>query len=139
MKSKKYNFEQVAEQLVKLRKLKNTSVEVFVVTNAEMDAIKERLMELPQFRGVEADKIKGEKQVSVLAFPEDSSFPAPRSKNKSLGEIYLNHDFAKGDREKLTALLIHGFLHLLGYRHRKKSDRIRMEAEGKKLLGRIVR
>ena len=71
---------------------------------------------------------------NVLAFPEPEHWPHPEKKNTSLGEIYLNRDLVKGDIKELTKLLIHGMLHLLGYDHKKKNDRIVMERMEKRLL-----
>jgi len=88
---------------------------------------------------------------NVLAFPAPENFPRPDLKKwqKWLGEIYLNPVYIKKEKLKIapeqaisklnqvlksnTALskiiymLIHGFLHLLGYDHKRKRDRIKME------------
>lgn len=64
---------------------------------------------------------------NVLAFPEPKHWPRPEKKNMGLGEIYLNRDLTKGDINELTRLLVHGIVHLLGYDHKKKNDRIKME------------
>lgn len=96
---------------------------------------------------------------NVLAFPAPKNFPHPNTKLKPLGEIYLNPDFIAKDspypnmmvtklrtkdyglwtpsselRAKLSYLFIHGLLHLLGYDHKKESDRIRMEKQERNLL-----
>ncbi len=64
---------------------------------------------------------------NVLAFPAPKNFPRPDLPKgvKPLGEIYLNPGSEK--------MLIHGFLHLLGYDHQKKSDRMEMEKKEKQL------
>ncbi len=78
---------------------------------------------------------------NVLSFPAPKGFPRPDTKLKPLGEIYLNPDFIAKEpfhmleirnskleiQAKLAYMFIHGFLHLLGYDHKKNSDRIRME------------
>ncbi len=82
---------------------------------------------------------------NVLAFPAPKNFPHPNTKLKPLGEIYLNPDFISKDlywppttnyelRTKLSFMLIHGFLHLLGYDHKKNSDRIIMEKKEGQLM-----
>lgn len=71
---------------------------------------------------------------NVLAFPAPKGFPRPDIKLKPLGEIYLNPQYIKENGEDLTFMLIHGFLHLLGYDHKKESDRISMESKEKELL-----
>ncbi|MBI2025107.1 MAG: rRNA maturation RNase YbeY [Candidatus Harrisonbacteria bacterium] len=71
---------------------------------------------------------------NVLAFPAPKEFPRPDIKGKWLGEIYLNPHYIKKHDEDPTYMLIHGFLHLLGYDHLKKNDRIRMQKEENRLL-----
>ena len=98
---------------------------------------------------------------NVLSFPAPKDFPRPDMKRgmKYLGEIYLNPDYIRREQleienlkflplpvgrqvavrhgkisAKLAFMLIHGFLHLLGYLHDKKSDRIKMRNKEKELL-----
>ncbi|MDO8467283.1 MAG: rRNA maturation RNase YbeY [bacterium] len=71
---------------------------------------------------------------NVLAFPAPKNFPRPDIKLKSLGEVYLNPQYIKENGEDLVFMLIHGFLHLLGYDHKKENDRISMESKEKELL-----
>ena len=82
---------------------------------------------------------------NVLAFPAPNKFPRPdlKKKIKALGEIYLNPDYisrqAAGDkRQELLYMFTHGFLHLLGYDHKRKSDTIRMERKEAELLSKII-
>lgn len=72
---------------------------------------------------------------NVLAFPAPKDFPRPDIKNfQNLGEIYLNPGYIKERQEDFSYLLIHGFLHLLGYDHKIKEEADKMMAEEKKLL-----
>ncbi len=71
---------------------------------------------------------------NVLAFPAPRRFPRPDVAGKPLGEVYLNPDYIRAHGENLTYLLVHGFLHLLGYDHKKKGDIIRMEKKEKQLM-----
>ena len=71
---------------------------------------------------------------NVLAFPAPKDFPRPDIKSKPLGEIYLNPQYIKENGENFIFMLIHGFLHLLGYDHQKRNDRIRMEKKERELL-----
>lgn len=89
--------------------------EVFLVSNRRLVAMKKR------FLGQTA------KTVDVLAFPEPPGFPQPGVRKLSLGEIYLNRRLVKRDPERGLFLLRHGLLHLLGYRHNRKSDSIKMQ------------
>lgn len=71
---------------------------------------------------------------NVLSFPANNSFPRPDLTLPSLGEIHLNPAYIKEHDENFDYMLIHGFLHLLGYDHIKKSDRITMEKKEVELL-----
>jgi len=66
------------------------------------------------------------KSANVLSFEEPKGFFYPPDTQKRIGEIFLNIS-AVSDKEELTLFLIHGILHLFGYQHKKKSDRIKME------------
>src|SRR3989344_3941969 len=85
---------------------------------------------------------------NVLAFPAPRFFNRPDIKQKNLGEIYLNPDYIRNEKleirnkelnfdKKLRYLLIHGFLHLLGYGHKKKGDTIIMQRKEAKLLSKF--
>ena len=73
-----------------------------------------------------------DKTTTVLSFEEPRNFILPPSKSKKIGEIYLNEETR--DKKQETRLLVHGLLHLLGYNHQKKNDRIKMEKAEQKLL-----
>ena len=83
---------------------------------------------------------------NVLAFPAPKNFPRPDVRGVALGEIYLNPDYIKLEirnskleifSQRLTYMLIHGFLHLLGYDHKRKNDRIIMEKREQQLLKKL--
>lgn len=90
---------------------------------------------------------------NVLAYPADPRFPRPDLAEPSLGEIYLNPGYitahplplpfatekAKWTLDpQLAYMLVHGFLHLLGYDHVGKSDRIKMEKREFELLRQLA-
>ena len=102
-----------AQILIKLLKLKNIGVEVYLVGDELM-------------------------KKNVLAFPVPKNFPHPDMKVNFLGEIYLNPEYIKRHNENLVYLLTHGFLHLLGYGHKKKNYRIKMENKQQALLQRLA-
>ena len=58
-------------------------------------------------------------------------FLRPDLKEKSLGEIYLNPFYIKKNKESLLFMLFHGLLHIAGYDHKIKNDRIKMERKEK--------
>lgn len=80
------------------------------------------------------------KEFNVLSYPTAKSFPHPDLiKVRPLGEIYLNPEYIFRQQEDLTQMVIHGLLHLLGYDHLKKSDRIEMEKKEEKLYEQLHR
>lgn len=115
-------------------KLQKADFSLFLVPNRDMEAIRGKMALRPDFKGREADKIRREEQVGILSFPEPVGFPNPQTKAKNLGEVYLNYDFSEGDLDRLSYLLIHGLLHLLGYEHGGKRDRMEMEKLEKELF-----
>lgn len=80
---------------------------------------------------------KKKKTVDVLSFPEPPGFPHPETRTKTLGEVYLNWDVNRAAPDRLAFLLVHAILHLLGYAHDKKHDRMQMKKMEKKLCGRL--
>lgn len=101
--------------LNKAKENKHSFVEVFDLSNEDLRGLKKKYLK------------KEKKFVDVLSFPEDSSFPDPNRPKGLLGEIYINEEVVAGDTKRARQLLIHGILHLLGYRHETKRDTIEME------------
>ncbi|OGM89799.1 rRNA maturation RNase YbeY [Candidatus Wolfebacteria bacterium RBG_13_41_7] len=90
---------------------KNISVEVFLAESRLMKFLNKK------FCGKN-------KAADVLSFEEPKDFVFPKSKNRRIGEIYLN---PQSSILNPRLLLIHGLLHLFGYEHKKKNDIIKME------------
>lgn len=99
--------------------------DIFLLSHEEMVRLKKKF--LPREKGL----------ANILAFPEPKRWPRRSGEKEKLGEIYLNRDLTKGDIGELTKLLIHGTLHLLGYDHKKKGDRIRMEKIEKNVIEKL--
>ena len=112
---------------------KDADFELHLVSNAEMNRVRRTLLARRDFKGPEARKIAREKMVSVLSFEEPNDFPHPDSRKRHLGEVYLNLDFDRSNPGRLKVLMTHGVLHLLGYRHDRLRDTIKMQALEKKL------
>lgn len=124
-------FEQAAQAILRqttsarTRTTRTSTVDVFLLPNATLRRLKqERLGRDVPF-------------VNVLSFPEPEGFPRP-DKPWSLGEIYLNRVYARPtSRAEGVRMLIHGILHLRGYRHDHKRDTITMERLEERLLARV--
>lgn len=71
---------------------------------------------------------------NVLSFEVPNDFPKPDGEKKDLGEIYICPNYIRKHNENLEHMLLHGILHLLGFNHQNKSDRIRMEKVEEKLV-----
>lgn len=75
---------------------------------------------------------KKDKSTNVLSFPKPKNFPG-----KMIGEVYLDPIYIRRHGEDLALMLVHGVLHILGYDHKKRSDRIKMEKREASLLSQI--
>lgn len=71
---------------------------------------------------------------NILSYVAEKPFPRPDIKEKYLGEIHLNPFHIKSKGEDLLFMLCHGLLHIAGYDHKKKNDRIRMEKKEAELF-----
>lgn len=121
---------QTAMSVLRHLRGKHCYLEIYLVPDQEMKFLNKK------FRGKNTT-------ANVLSFNEPKRFIYPPSRKRRLGEIYLNIPFVKrraaGDFEvTLARLLIHGFLHLLGYTHGRKNDRIKMEKKELKLLKTVI-
>lgn len=75
---------------------------------------------------------KKDKSTNVLSFAKPKNFPG-----KELGEVYLDPLYIKKRKENLNLMLVHGVLHILGYDHKRRNDRIKMEKREASLLSKI--
>ena len=78
---------------------------------------------------------KKNKSTDILSFPLDKKINI--KKNTYLGDIIISYNYLdkprsqnlKSFKEKVTKLFIHGFLHLLGFNHKKNKDYSKMLKE----------
>ena len=83
---------------------------------------------------------KKNKSTDILSFPLDKKIKI--SKNTYLGDIIISYNYLDKPRsqnlkffeEKVTKIFIHGFLHLLGFDHKKNKDYSKMLKEENLLL-----
>jgi len=84
-----------------------------------------------------------DKSTDILSFP--SSKKITISNNTYLGDIIISYEYLdkpksqnlKLFKEKVIKLFIHGFLHLLGFDHKKNNDYFKMLREEDTLFKRI--
>lgn len=71
---------------------------------------------------------------NVLSYEAPKDFVFGDSRENFLGEIYLNPEYIKNHGENFDLMVVHGFLHLMGYVHDKKNDRMKMELIEERIL-----
>lgn len=98
---------------------KKNELEVYLISGKRMRALNKK------FRGKD-------KSTNVLSFQKPKNFP-----DTKLGEVYLDPLYIRRRKENLDLMLVHGVLHILGYDHEKRNDRIKMEREEALLLRKI--
>ena len=78
---------------------------------------------------------KKNKSTDILSFPSNEKIKI--SKNTYLGDIIISYNYLdrprsqdlKSFKKKVAKILIHGFLHLLGFNHKKNKDYSKMLKE----------
>ncbi len=78
---------------------------------------------------------KKNKSTDILSFPSDKKIKI--KKNTYLGDIIISYNYLdkprsqdlKSFKEKVAKIYIHGFLHLLGFDHKKSNDYSKMLKE----------
>ncbi len=104
-----------APAILKILNKDNVAIDIYLAGNVLMRRLNKK------YRGKD-------KAANVLSFVEPLNFPHPETKIRFLGEIYLNINSTTNYKLWTTNyLLVHAILHLLGYTHKGKSDRIKME------------
>ncbi|MDC3174387.1 rRNA maturation RNase YbeY [Candidatus Pelagibacter sp.] len=87
---------------------------------------------------------KKNKPTDILSFPLTKKVRI--SKQTYLGDIIISYNFiskpkslnTKLFREKVTKIFIHGFLHLLGFDHKKNKDYIKMLKEEEQIYKSVI-
>ena len=138
MKSEEARLRRITAELLHLLGAKNAFAQVFLLSDRAMRDLGKRVGILPRLKRTKMGKeLRAEEHLNVLSFPDEIKFPDLNGR-KSLGEVYINYDWAEKKNEVLTYLLIHGVLHLLGYEHQKKRDTIKMEKLEKRLWRHVL-
>ncbi|OGY56839.1 MAG: rRNA maturation RNase YbeY [Candidatus Colwellbacteria bacterium RBG_13_48_8] len=113
---------EIALGVFRFMRLKKTSfLDVYLINSRRMAVLNHKY----RGKGVPTD---------VLSVEYPSSFPQTEQ-IRVLGEIYLSPTYLRNNKSySLDLALIHGTLHLLGFNHRKKSDKMEMEKLEKEIL-----
>lgn len=138
MRPAEARLRRMAAELLHLLGERKCFAQVFLLSDAKMRALGKKVGALPTLKSTKMGKeLRREEHLNVLSFPDEVQFPDLDGR-RSLGEVYINYDWAEGKIEVLAYLLIHGILHLLGYEHEGKRDTIRMEKLEKKLWRHVL-
>ena len=110
------DLERTADRVLSFLK-ESRSIEIYLIGNSRMRSLNKR------FRGKS-------KSTNVLSFRVPEDFPV----TGSAGEIYLCPPYIRSQSEDMRFMLVHGILHLFGFNHDNKSDRMRMEKIEKNIM-----
>ena len=124
LKNKKIFFEKICKAFPKKYKFLNKKVTLTLLLSNNQNIKKLNKV----FR-------RKNKSTDILSFPLDKKIKI--SKNTYLGDIIISYNYLdkprsqnlKSFKEKVTKLFIHGFLHLLGFDHKKNKDYSKMLKE----------
>ncbi len=87
-------------------------------------------------RRINRETRKKDVPTNVLSFVADRSLPHPELPKgfRYCGEIFVAPRHISKKKEDIRILAVHGLLHLLGYEHKKKNDRMVMEAREREIF-----
>ena len=127
---KKQAYEKKLIQLVPVifayLKKPKAQVTVTLLSDAQMRVLEKKYMH------------KEKKIVNVLSFKTPDGFPHPENPLKTVGDVYINWDIHQKEKSRMKFLLVHGILHILGYRHGTKHDSMRMQNLEKRICRHIL-
>lgn len=109
---------------LKILKKDNFKAEIFFVLEKEI-------------RNLNKEYRKKDKATNVLSFENVPYFVEPKRKQRLLGEIYLCPEYINQKGQNMSALAVHGLLHLLGFDHIKKEERRIMEVKEEELFTKL--
>lgn len=130
--------------LEKLFNLKTKYIEIYLVRPGSRNSTDKYSSQSEQVEfSLPGGNIESEKKLlsgnfNVLSFPAPKDFPRPDVKNyETIGEIYLNPIYIERNNENFIFMFVHGFLHLMGYDHKIKSDAIIMERKEAEIMAQL--
>lgn len=131
----KYDVREISE----MKKLIKYALKYEKLDNVEFDII---LVDNTKIKELNRDYRKIDKETDVISFAFEDYKPVIYDKIRVLGDIYISLDKAKEQANdydhsllrELCFLMIHGFLHLLGYDHINEEDEKIMFKKQKEIL-----
>ncbi|MDD3048439.1 MAG: rRNA maturation RNase YbeY [Bacilli bacterium] len=117
---------------IKKEKLKNVEFGIIFIDDKKMHELNK------EYRGID-------RTTDVLTFALEDENSIINKEYRLLGDIYISIDKAREQAieydhsylRELSFLMIHGFLHLLGYDHMNKDDEIKMFEKQEEILNEI--
>ncbi|MDP9110376.1 MAG: rRNA maturation RNase YbeY [Candidatus Eremiobacteraeota bacterium] len=122
------------------RLLKRTARTLLKAVGEERSALSLSLVSDRTIRSLNRAHRGNDKPTDVLSFPL-AAVDDPVPHERLLGDVVISVDTARrqaadydaGIQDEVHRLLIHGILHVLGHDHEKARERVRMEAEERRL------
>ncbi len=114
---------------IKHEKLENVIFNIIIVDNAYIHKLNK------EYRGID-------RPTDVISFALEDNVDEIKSDIRVLGDIYISIDkvyeqakeYGHSNLREICFLMIHGFLHLLGYDHMKEADEKVMFAKQEEIL-----
>ncbi len=127
------------KEILEMKKLIKYALKYEKLDNVEFDVI---LVDNKKIKQLNRDYRKIDKETDVISFAFEDYKPVIYDKIRVLGDIYISLDKAKEQANdydhsllrELCFLMIHGFLHLLGYDHINEEDEKIMFKKQKEIL-----
>lgn len=127
------------KEISEMKKLIKYAMKYEKLDNLEFDII---IVDNKKIRELNRDYRKTDKETDVISFAFEDYKPVIYDKIRVLGDVYISLDKAKEQADEyghsllreLSFLMIHGFLHLLGYDHINEEDEKVMFEKQKEIL-----
>lgn len=121
----------------KVKKISVLSRNVFLSLKKDGYAVEIYLVGDNEIRRLNKKYRHKDMATNVLSFCEPKGFISAPSKTKYLGEIYIAPEYVEKRGQNIKLMVTHGILHLLGYDHIKRTERVKMERKEAFVLGKV--
>ncbi len=131
-------YPDIDKTINKILKKSINSTKIFIKKNIEITVL---LTNSSKMKSLNFKFRKMNKDTDVLSFPSERPlFYGRKIINKKiyLGDIVLSFDYINKQHQKfniyLKNILVHGFLHLIGYDHKNNKNYLKMEKAQSKIM-----